>query len=81
MTNYAKSKLMAEKTLQHLHETRGLDYTIIKLGVVYGKHDHKIQGFHRMLFTIAKQAMLFMLTTRGAMHSYTSTKRIFLVLV
>lgn len=76
MTNYAKSKLMAEKTLKHLHETRGLDYTVIKLGVVYGKHDHKIQGFHRMLFAIAKQAMVFMLTTRGAMHSYTSTKKI-----
>jgi len=76
MTNYAKSKLMTEKTLHHLHETRGLDYTIIKLGVVYGKHDHKIQGFHRMLFTIAKQAMVFMLTGKGIMHSYTSTKKI-----
>lgn len=76
LSNYAKSKLMAEKTLHHLHETRGLDYTIVKLGVVYGKHDHKIQGFHRLLFTIAKQAMPFMLTTRGVMHSYTSTKKI-----
>ncbi len=76
LTNYAKSKLMAEKTLRHLHESRGLDYTSIKLGVVYGKHDHKIQGFHQLLFTIAKQAMPFMLTTRGVMHSYTSTKKI-----
>jgi len=76
MSNYAKSKLMTEKTLQHLHETRGLDYTVIKLGVVYGKHDHKIQGFHRLLFTIAKQAMPFMLTGRGIMHSYTSTRKI-----
>lgn len=76
MTNYAKSKLMTEKTLQHLHETRGLDYTIIKLGVVYGKHDHKIQGFHQLLFSIAKQAMMFMLTGKGIMHSYTSTKKI-----
>ena len=76
MTNYAKSKLMTEKTLRHLHETRGLDYTIIKLGVVYGKHDHKIQGFHQMLFTVAKQAMMFMLTGKGIMHSYTSTKKI-----
>lgn len=76
LSNYAKSKLMAEKTLQHLHETKGLDYTIIKLGVVYGKHDHKIQGFHRLLFTIAQQAMPFMLTEKGAMHSYTSTKKI-----
>lgn len=76
MTNYAKSKLMAEKTLEHLHKTRGLDYTVIKLGVVYGKHDHKIQGFHKMLFTIARKAMLFMLTAKGARHSYTCTKKI-----
>lgn len=76
MTNYAKSKLMAEKTLKHLHETRGLDYTIVKLAVVYGKHDHKIQGFHRLLYTIANQAMLFMLTGKGVMHSYTSTRKI-----
>lgn len=76
MTNYAKSKLMAEKTLQHLHETRGLDYTIIKLGIVYGKHDHKIQGFHKMLYTIAKPAMQFLFTSKGILHSYTHTKKI-----
>lgn len=76
LSNYAKSKLMAEKTLQHLHETKGLDYTIIKLGVVYGKHDHKIQGFHRMLYSIASESMPFMLTKKGAMHSYTNTKKI-----
>ncbi len=76
LSNYAKSKLMAEKTLRHLHETQGLDYTIIRLGVVYGKHDHKIQGFHRLLFTIANQAMPFMLTRRDALHSYTSTVKI-----
>ena len=76
LANYAKSKLMAEKTLQHLHNTRGLDYTIVKLAVVYGKHDHKIQGFHRLLYTIASQAMLFMLTGKGVRHSYTNTKKI-----
>ena len=76
LSNYAKSKLMAERTLQHLHETRGLDFTIVKLAVVYGKHDHKIQGFHKLLFTIAKQAMPFMLTGRDVMHSYTSSKKI-----
>ncbi len=76
MTNYAKSKLMAEKTLQHLHETRGLDYTIIKLGIVYGEHDHKIQGFHKMLFTIAKQSMQFMFTSKGILHSYTHSKKV-----
>jgi GlcNAc-P-P-Und epimerase len=76
LSNYAKSKLMAEKTLHHLHETSGLDFTIVKLAVVYGKHDHKIQGFHRLLFTIAKQAMPFLLTCRDAMHSYTSSRKI-----
>ncbi|MDD3619139.1 MAG: NAD(P)-dependent oxidoreductase [Desulfobulbaceae bacterium] len=76
LSNYAKSKLMAERTLHHLHETRGLDFTIVKLAVVYGKHDHKIQGFHRLLFSIAKQAMPVMLTCRDAMHSYTSCRKI-----
>lgn len=76
MSNYAKSKLMAERTLRHLHETRGLDYTVIKLGVVYGKHDHKVQGFHRLLMTIARQSLFFMPTARGVLHSYTSNKKI-----
>jgi nucleoside-diphosphate-sugar epimerase len=76
LSHYAKSKIMTEKTLQFLHETKGLDYSIIKLGVVYGKHDHKIQGFHRLLFSIASESMPFLLTRRGAMHSYTNTKKI-----
>lgn len=76
LSHYAKSKLMAEKTLKHLHETKGLDYSIIKLGVVYGKHDHKIQGFHRLLFTIASESLPVMFTRKGAMHSYTNTKKI-----
>lgn len=76
LPNYAKSKLMAERTLKHLHETRGLDYTIIRLGVVYGKHDHKIQGFHRLLFSIANQAMPFMMTRPGISHSYSNTQKI-----
>ncbi|MFC1523215.1 NAD-dependent epimerase/dehydratase family protein [Thermodesulfobacteriota bacterium] len=76
LPNYAKSKLMTEKTLQHFHETKGLDYTTIRLGVVYGRHDHKIQGFHRMLFSIADQAMPFLLTKRGIMHSYSNTKKL-----
>jgi nucleoside-diphosphate-sugar epimerase len=76
MSNYAKSKLMAEKTLQHLHETQGLDYTIIRLAVVYGKHDHKIQGFHRLLFAIADQSMPFILSKPGVCHSYTHNKKI-----
>jgi GlcNAc-P-P-Und epimerase len=73
---YPRSKLMAEMTLKHLRETRGLDCTIIRLGVVYGKHDHKIQGFHRLLFAVASQAMMFMLTRSGVKHSYTNTKKI-----
>ncbi|HBF43410.1 MAG TPA: epimerase [Desulfobacteraceae bacterium] len=76
LSNYGKSKLMAEKTLRHLHETKGLDYTNIKLAVVYGTHDHKIQGFHRLLFSIANQAMPFILTRPGVKHSYTDTKKV-----
>ena len=76
LTNYAKSKLLAELTLQHLHKTQGLDYTGIRLGVVYGKHDHKIQGFHRLFFSIMNQAMPVMLTRRGVRHSYTHAKKL-----
>jgi nucleoside-diphosphate-sugar epimerase len=76
LSHYAKSKLMAEMALQHLHETRGLDYTILRLAVVYGKHDHKIQGFHRLLFSVADQSMPALLTKPGVMHSYTNTKKI-----
>ncbi len=76
MSNYAKSKLMAEQILQNMHDTQGLDYTIIRLAVVYGKHDHKIQGAHRMLFSIANEAMPFILSQRGILHSYSHTKKI-----
>lgn len=76
LSHYSKSKLMAEKTLKHLHDAKGLDFTIIKLGVVYGKHDHKIQGFHRLLFSIVNKAMPCILTGKGVMHSYTSMKKI-----
>lgn len=75
MSNYAKSKLMAEQTLEYLHETQGLDYTTIRLAVVYGKHDHKIQGFHRLLFSIADQAMPFIMSRPGIRHSYTNNKK------
>ena len=73
---YARSKLMAEKTLHYLHTAKGLDYTIIRPSVVYGKHDHKIQGFQRLLFAVAAQSMMFLLTRPGVMHSYTGTKEI-----
>ena len=76
LSNYAKSKLMTEKTLQYMHESQGLDYTIVRLAIVYGKHDHKIQGFQRLLFSIADQSMPFMLTKPGVRHSYSNTKKI-----
>ncbi len=77
LPNYAKSKLMAEMTLRHLCETERLDCTIIRLGVVYGKHDHKIQGFHRLFYSIADQAMPFMMTKKaGVLHSYTNARKI-----
>ncbi len=76
LSNYAKSKLLTEKTLQYMHETQGLDYTIIRLGVVYGKHDHKIQGIQRLLFSIADQSMPFMFSKPGIRHSYSNTKKV-----
>jgi nucleoside-diphosphate-sugar epimerase len=76
LSNYAKSKLMTEQTLKYMHETKGLDYTNIRLGVVYGKHDHKIQGFHRLFFSIMNQSMLVLLTKKGVRHSYTHAKKL-----
>ncbi len=76
LTNYSKSKVMSELTLEHLHEQEGLDYTIIRLAIVYGKHDYKIQGFHRLLFSIADQAMGFLFTGKGIQHSYTNAKKL-----
>lgn len=76
MSNYAKSKLMCELTLEHLRKTEGLDYTIIRLAIVYGKHDHKIQGFHRLFFSIVDQSMPVLLTQKGICHSYTNLKKI-----
>ncbi|MCK4838815.1 MAG: NAD(P)-dependent oxidoreductase, partial [Desulfobulbaceae bacterium] len=76
LANYPKSKLMAEQTLKHMHENMGLDYTTIRLGVVYGKHDHKIQGFQRLFFSIMNRAMLVMLTKKGVYHSYSHAKKL-----
>jgi len=72
LANYSKSKLMTELTIKHLGVTRGLDYTIIRLALVYGEHDHKIQGFNRLLFSIANQSLPLMLTKQGVMHSYSN---------
>lgn len=57
LPNSTKSKIMAEMSLEHLAKTRGLDYTIVRLAIAYGKHDYKIQGLHRLLVFIADQAM------------------------
>jgi len=72
LNNYAKSKLMAEQTLERMQETVGLDYTCIRLAIVYGAHDHKIQGFHRLIFSIADEAMPAMFTRKGVKHSYSN---------
>ena len=74
--NYTKSKLLAELTLRHMHEQQGLDYTCIRLGVVYGEHDHKIQGFSRLLFSVADRAMPVLLTNRGVRHSYSNAAKL-----
>ncbi len=76
LSNYTKSKLMTELTLKHMGEAAGLDYTVIRLGVVYGKHDHKIQGFHRLLFAILDQDMPFLFTRKGVLHSYSNMKKV-----
>jgi nucleoside-diphosphate-sugar epimerase len=76
LSNYAKSKLMAEKTLEHMMRHQGLDCTIIRVSIVYGEHDHKIQGFHRLLFAIADEAVPCLFTKRGVQHSYTNAAKI-----
>ena len=76
LSNYAKSKLMAEKTLEYMAKNEGLDYSCIRLAVVYGNHDHKIQGFHRLLFSIADGSMPFLFTNKGITHSYSNSKKL-----
>jgi GlcNAc-P-P-Und epimerase len=74
--NYPKSKLMTELTLQHLHKNEGLDYTNIRLAVVYGEHDHKIQGFHRLLYNLVDEAMPFLFTKPEVLHSYSNSLKL-----
>lgn len=76
LSDYAKSKLMTELTLEHLREQYGLDYTIVRLGIVYGKHDYKIKGLHRLLFSVAAGTLPVLLTRRGVSHSYTNLRKI-----
>ncbi len=74
--NYTKSKLMCELTLEELHKKKGLDYTSVRLGIVYGKYDYTVQGFHRLLFAVATQTMPVILCRKGVCHSYTNHKKI-----
>jgi len=76
LPNYTKAKLMGELTLKHLHRTMGLDYTCIRLGIVYGAHDHKIQGFQRLFFAIVDRSMPVLFTRQGAMHSYSNARKL-----
>ncbi len=76
LSNYAKSKLMAEQTLRYMAENEGLDYSCIRLSIAYGNHDHKIQGFQRLLFAIADQSMPFLFTRKGIIHSYSNSRKL-----
>ncbi len=76
LNNYAKSKLMAEVTLRHMAEEDDLDYSCIRLAIVYGAHDHKIQGFHRMFFSIADESMPVLFTRKNTLHSYSNAKKL-----
>ena len=76
LPNYTKAKLMAELTLEHMREVGELDYTTIRLGIVYGAHDHKIQGFHRLFFAIVDRSMPVLFTRQGALHSYSSARKL-----
>jgi len=76
MPNYARGKLLAELALERMREAGGLDFTSIRLGIVYGAHDHKIQGFHRLLFALVDGSMPALFTTREARHSYTNARKL-----
>jgi GlcNAc-P-P-Und epimerase len=76
LSNYAKSKLMAEITLNKMAATSGLDYSCIRLAIVYGAHDHKIQGFHRLFFSIADESMPVLFTKKHTLHSYSNARKL-----
>ena len=76
LSNYAKSKLMAELSLEKMAKESGLDYTCIRLAIVYGAHDHKIQGFHRLLFSVADEAIPVLFTKKEILHSYTNSRKL-----
>jgi GlcNAc-P-P-Und epimerase len=76
LNNYAKSKLMTEITLAKMAETTGLDYSCIRLAIVYGAHDHKIQGFHRLFFSITDESMPVLFTKKNTLHSYSNARKL-----
>lgn len=76
LSNYAKSKLMTEATLELMARQNALDYTCIRLAIVYGAHDHKIQGFHRLLFSVADEAIPVLFTNKNTLHSYTNARKL-----
>ncbi|MFT5698483.1 MAG: nucleoside-diphosphate-sugar epimerase [Desulforhopalus sp.] len=76
LSNYAKSKLMTEATLSLMAKEHNLDYTCIRLAIVYGAHDHKIQGFHRLLFSVADEAIPVLFTKKNILHSYTNARKL-----
>jgi dTDP-4-dehydrorhamnose reductase len=76
LNNYAKSKLMAETTLRLMAEKEGLDFSCVRLAIVYGNHDHKIQGFHRLFFSIADESMPVLFTKKNTLHSYSNARKL-----
>lgn len=73
---YAKSKLMTELILGKMAAEEGLDYSCIRLSIVYGAHDHKIQGFQRMLLSLADQSMPLLFTAANTRHSYSNSRKL-----
>jgi len=47
-----------------------------EIGIVYGVHDHKIQGFHRLLFSLVDRSMPVLFTGRESVHSYTNAGKL-----
>jgi len=76
LSNYAKSKLMTEATLARMAEQEGLDYSCVRLAIVYGAHDHKIQGFHRLFYSIADESMPVLFTKKNTLHSYSNARKL-----
>ncbi len=57
-------------------EQEGLDFSFVRLAIVYGAHDHKIQGFHRLFFSIADESMPVLFTKKNTLHSYTNARKL-----